>query len=183
MKSDFMPYFCKEIAAANGDQGSWLRPYLTVRATVPEAERARFDHWYETDHLPWAKRAFGARQAWRCWSRGEAAIPITACADSPPSRRHEAVVNSAATTRSSSPISTASGGHASLRVADPWRSSRHCDAAQPSLPSACSLSAFIASASCADNFSYSFATWRSMSRVHESRAFIATRRKRPASRR
>jgi hypothetical protein len=42
---------------------------LAVRAEVPEAERARFDHWYETDHLPWALREFGARRAWRCWSR------------------------------------------------------------------------------------------------------------------
>ena len=41
---------------------------LVVRAEVPEAERDRFDHWYETDHLPWALRAFQARRAWRCWS-------------------------------------------------------------------------------------------------------------------
>jgi hypothetical protein len=46
------------------------KAYLAVRAEVPEAERARFDHWYETDHLPWALRAFAARRAWRCWSRG-----------------------------------------------------------------------------------------------------------------
>jgi hypothetical protein len=45
------------------------KAYLTVRAEVPEAERARFDHWYETDHLPWALRVFGARRAWRCWSK------------------------------------------------------------------------------------------------------------------
>jgi len=44
---------------------------LTVRAEVPEADRARFDHWYETDHLPWALRVFGARRAWRCWSKSE----------------------------------------------------------------------------------------------------------------
>src|SRR5438045_5926437 len=44
---------------------------LAVRAEVPEAERARFDHWYETDHLPWALRAFAARRAWRCWSRSD----------------------------------------------------------------------------------------------------------------
>ena len=34
---------------------------LAVRAEVPEAERARFDHWYETDHLPWALRTFEER--------------------------------------------------------------------------------------------------------------------------
>lgn len=43
--------------------------YLAVRAEVPEADRTQFDHWYDTDHLPWALRVFGARRAWRCWSR------------------------------------------------------------------------------------------------------------------
>jgi hypothetical protein len=47
------------------------KAYLVVRAEVPEADRARFDHWYETDHLPWALRDFNARRAWRCWSRTE----------------------------------------------------------------------------------------------------------------
>jgi hypothetical protein len=50
--------------------------YLAVRAEVPEAERARFDHWYETDHLPWALRAFGAQRAWRCWSRSDPAVHV-----------------------------------------------------------------------------------------------------------
>jgi hypothetical protein len=48
-----------------------MTAYLAVRAEVPEAERARFDHWYRTDHLPWALRVFGARRAWRCWSRSD----------------------------------------------------------------------------------------------------------------
>ena len=39
------------------------KAYLAVRAEVPEAERDRFDHWYATDHLPWALREFGARRA------------------------------------------------------------------------------------------------------------------------
>ena len=47
------------------------KAYLAVRAEVPEADRAQFDHWYETDHLPWALRAFSARRAWRCWSKSE----------------------------------------------------------------------------------------------------------------
>jgi len=50
--------------------------YFAVRAEVPEADRARFDHWYETDHLPWALRAFGARRAWRCWSKSESAVHV-----------------------------------------------------------------------------------------------------------
>ena len=52
------------------------RACLAVRAEVPEAERARFDHWYETDHLPWALRAFGARRAWRCWSRSDPGVHV-----------------------------------------------------------------------------------------------------------
>src|SRR3954463_11180896 len=47
------------------------RACLAVRAEVPASDRERFDHWYETDHLPWALRAFAARRAWRCWSRGD----------------------------------------------------------------------------------------------------------------
>jgi len=50
------------------------KAYIAVRAEVPEADRARFDHWYETDHLPWALRAFGARRAWRCWSKSDPAV-------------------------------------------------------------------------------------------------------------
>ena len=52
------------------------KAYLAVRAEVPEGDRARFDHWYETDHLPWALRAFGARRAWRCWSRSNPAVHV-----------------------------------------------------------------------------------------------------------
>jgi len=52
------------------------KAYLAVRAEVPEAERARFDHWYATDHLPWALRVFEARRAWRCWSRSAPGLHI-----------------------------------------------------------------------------------------------------------
>ncbi|MBV8890038.1 MAG: hypothetical protein JO305_10260 [Alphaproteobacteria bacterium] len=52
------------------------RAWLAVRAEVPEAERARFDHWYETDHLPWALRTFEARRGWRCWDRNDPALHI-----------------------------------------------------------------------------------------------------------
>jgi hypothetical protein len=46
-----------------------------VRAEVPDpADRGPFDHWYATDHLPWAIRVFGARRGWRCWSRTEPAV-------------------------------------------------------------------------------------------------------------
>jgi hypothetical protein len=52
------------------------KAYLAVRAEVPEADRARFDHWYETDHLPWALRVFGALRAWRCWSRSDPGVHV-----------------------------------------------------------------------------------------------------------
>ena len=52
------------------------KAYLAVRAEVPEAERARFDHWYQTDHLPWALRVFGAKRAWRSWSRSDPAVHV-----------------------------------------------------------------------------------------------------------
>jgi hypothetical protein len=49
---------------------------IAVRAEVPAAERARFDHWYATDHLPWAMREFAARRAWRCWSRTDPGVHL-----------------------------------------------------------------------------------------------------------
>ena len=52
------------------------KAYLAVRAEVPEADRARFDHWYETDHLPWALRVFAAKRAWRCWSRSDPGVHV-----------------------------------------------------------------------------------------------------------
>ena len=39
-----------------------------VRATVAETDRAAFDQWYETEHLPDAMRAFGTDRARRGWS-------------------------------------------------------------------------------------------------------------------
>ncbi|HEX3881361.1 MAG TPA: hypothetical protein VHW66_01760 [Stellaceae bacterium] len=53
-----------------------VKTYLAVRAEVPEADRNRFDHWYATDHLPWAKRAFGALRAWRSWSRSDPSVHV-----------------------------------------------------------------------------------------------------------
>ena len=49
---------------------------LAVRAEVPETDRARFEEWYATDHLPWAMRVFEARRAWRCWSRSDPAVHV-----------------------------------------------------------------------------------------------------------
>jgi len=48
---------------------------FAVRAEVPDEEdRVRFDHWYATDHLPWAIEVFGAQRGWRGWSRSDPAV-------------------------------------------------------------------------------------------------------------
>jgi hypothetical protein len=44
------------------------KAYFMVRAVVAEPLRKKFDHWYSTDHLPWALKDFEAEQAWRYWS-------------------------------------------------------------------------------------------------------------------
>lgn len=45
-----------------------MSAYLIVRAAVNDADRTAFDHWYETEHLPDALKAFGALTARRGWS-------------------------------------------------------------------------------------------------------------------
>jgi hypothetical protein len=46
-----------------------MTAYLVVRAVVADPEdRAAFDQWYRTEHLPDALKAFGARSAMRGWS-------------------------------------------------------------------------------------------------------------------
>jgi len=45
-----------------------------VRAEVPEADRAAFEDWYETEHLEEAVDLFNATGAWRGWSKVDAAV-------------------------------------------------------------------------------------------------------------
>ncbi len=45
-----------------------MSAFLIVRAEVPKSERDAFDHWYETEHLPDAHRAFNSLSARRGWS-------------------------------------------------------------------------------------------------------------------
>jgi hypothetical protein len=47
---------------------------LVVRAVVAEADRRAFDHWYGTEHLPDAAKAFAAQRAWRAWSRTDPSV-------------------------------------------------------------------------------------------------------------
>jgi len=49
--------------------------YLVVRAVVADPDdRAAFDHWYRTEHLPDALRAFGAASAMRGWSTADPSV-------------------------------------------------------------------------------------------------------------
>ena len=46
-----------------------MTAYLVVRAVVADpADRAKFDQWYRTEHLPDAVKAFKALSAMRGWS-------------------------------------------------------------------------------------------------------------------
>ena len=48
--------------------------FFIVRAVVVPQLREKFDHWYSTDHLPWAMKEFKAEKAWRLWSENDPAI-------------------------------------------------------------------------------------------------------------
>jgi hypothetical protein len=51
------------------------KAYFMVRAQVPnESERAKFDQWYATHHLPLAMEKFAAENGWRFWSRSDPAV-------------------------------------------------------------------------------------------------------------
>ena len=51
------------------------KAYFMVRAQVAnEADRAKFDHWYETHHLPLAMDQFRAEKGWRFWSRSDPSV-------------------------------------------------------------------------------------------------------------
>jgi hypothetical protein len=51
------------------------KAYLMVRAQVPsESERAKFDQWYGTHHLPLAMDTLHADKGWRFWSRSDPSV-------------------------------------------------------------------------------------------------------------
>jgi hypothetical protein len=52
-----------------------MTAYLVVRAVVADPEdRAPFDHWYRTEHLPDALKAFSAVSAMRGWSTADPSV-------------------------------------------------------------------------------------------------------------
>lgn len=60
---------------ADADGAGDGKGYLVVRAVIDEeADKAAFDHWYETDHLPLAKTTLQAEKAWRFWSHSDASV-------------------------------------------------------------------------------------------------------------
>ena len=51
------------------------KTFFVVRSTVKDAtQRQKFDHWYSTDHMPWALKEFKCEKAWRFWSETDPAI-------------------------------------------------------------------------------------------------------------
>ena len=49
--------------------------FLVTRSVIPsEADRAAFDQWYSTDHMPKAIRLFGCEKAWRMWSLDDLSV-------------------------------------------------------------------------------------------------------------
>lgn len=51
------------------------KAYFMVRAQVAsESDRAQFDRWYATHHLPLAMEKLQAEKGWRCWSRSDPSV-------------------------------------------------------------------------------------------------------------
>ena len=48
--------------------------FFLVRAVVAENLRDKLDHWYSTDHLPWAIKVFKCDKAWRFWSETDRSV-------------------------------------------------------------------------------------------------------------
>lgn len=53
-----------------------MTAYLIVRAEVSESDRDAFETWYQDEHLPDAKAAFGCLSAKRGWSDVTSGIHI-----------------------------------------------------------------------------------------------------------
>jgi hypothetical protein len=52
-----------------------MSAWFIVRAVVADpADREPFDHWYRTEHLPDALKAFKATSAMRGWSRADPSV-------------------------------------------------------------------------------------------------------------
>jgi hypothetical protein len=52
-----------------------MSAYFVVRAVVADAaDREAFDHWYRTEHLPDAVKAFKAVSAMRGWSTADPSV-------------------------------------------------------------------------------------------------------------
>jgi len=54
------------------------KAFLIVRSVVSEPLRARFDHWYGSDHLPRAIVDLAAEKCWRFWSTTDPSVHYAA---------------------------------------------------------------------------------------------------------
>ena len=51
------------------------KAYFMVRAQVAsESDRAKFDQWYPTHHVPLAMEKFRCEKGWRLWSRSDPSV-------------------------------------------------------------------------------------------------------------
>ena len=51
------------------------KAYFMVRAQVTnESDRAKFDQWYATHHVPLAMEKFRCEKGWRLWSRSDPSV-------------------------------------------------------------------------------------------------------------
>ncbi len=56
------------------------KAYFMVRAQVPnESDRAKFDQWYGTHHLPLAMDKFHCEKGLRFWSGSDASVHYALC--------------------------------------------------------------------------------------------------------
>ena len=58
-----------------------MTAYLIVRAEVSASDRDAFDRWYAEEHLPDARAAFDAAEAFRGWSDDGAHVAFYRFAD------------------------------------------------------------------------------------------------------
>ncbi len=69
---------------------------LIIRARLTNlGDRAKFDSWYRTEHLPTGVRHFKAQRGWRCWSKTNPLVHI-ALYEFPSVEEAESILDSAA---------------------------------------------------------------------------------------
>jgi hypothetical protein len=66
---------CRSVALSVKPSMQANKACFMVRAQVPSAsDRAKFDHWYGTHHLPLAMQKLRAEKSWRFWSASDPSV-------------------------------------------------------------------------------------------------------------